>query len=384
VVREAEARLVSLTEDQYVVLDMISDNERCLIEGAAGTGKTLLALEYARRKASAGKRTLLFCFNRLLADCFEQSARDWAQPSLVATSYFRFLRNLVLASEFREEFERAAANSDQSMLFSEVLPFYALLAAENQQPQIDIVVMDEAQDLLRPGTLEVISALLRGGVAGGQWYAFGDFTRQCLYGNVSSGLDSLSSMCPHFARTKLRTNCRNTRRIGEETALLSGFASPPYKLGRVDGLPVDYRYWKNKEHQLEKLTEVVRGLLNEGFDPHDIVLVSHRKFAESMASQLACPIAKRGTISSVELRTGVGHGLTGSCIGFATVQAFKGMESSAIIFCDVEQVENEEPQALLYTGMSRARSLLIMLVHDSIKEAIGKSLLRKLQDAWKS
>jgi hypothetical protein len=244
--------------------------------------------------------------------------------------------------------------------------------------------MDEAQDLLRPGALEVMSALLKGGVSGGQWYAFGDFTRQCLYGNASSGLDLLASMCPHFARTKLRTNCRNTRRIGEETALLSGFASPPYKLGQVDGLAVDYRYWKNKEHQLEKLTEVVQGLLNDGFDPNDIVLVSHRKFTDSVASQLACPIAKRGRMSAVELRTGVGHGLTSSCIGFATVQAFKGMESSAIIFCDVEQVEHEEPQALLYTGMSRARSLLIMLVHDSTREAIGKSLLRKLQEAWKS
>jgi len=384
VVCEAEASLVSLTEDQYVVLDMISDNERCLIEGAAGTGKTLLALEYARRQALVGKRVLLVCFNRLLADCFEQSAKEWGQPSLVATSYFRYLRSLVLASQVRQEFESAAANADQSTLFSEVLPFYALLAAEYQQPSIDVVVIDEAQDLLKPETIDVISALLKGGIAGGRWYAFGDFTRQCLYGNVSAGLDSLASRCPHFARTKLQTNCRNTRRIGEETALLSGFTAPPYKLGQIDGLPVDYRYWRNREHQLEKLTDVVRALMNEGFDPRDVVLVSHHKFADSVASKLACATRTRGTISSTELRSGAPHGLSASTIAFATVQAFKGMESSAIIFCDVEQVENEEPQALLYTGMSRARSLLIMMIHDSAKEAIAKSLVRKLQEGWKS
>jgi hypothetical protein len=60
------------------------------------------------------------------------------------------------------------------------------------------------------------------------------------------------------------------------------------------------------------------------------------------------------------------------------------MESAVVIFCDVEQVETEEPQALLYTGMSRARSLLVMLVHDGVKHAVAKSVMRKLNEEWKT
>src|SRR2546423_12101455 len=41
-------------------------NPRVIFEGPAGTGKTLLAIESARRAAGDGKRTLLVCFNRLL------------------------------------------------------------------------------------------------------------------------------------------------------------------------------------------------------------------------------------------------------------------------------------------------------------------------------
>jgi hypothetical protein len=66
IVSECESSLIALTEDQYSVLDMISENPRCLIEGAAGTGKTVLALEYSRRQAAEGNKVLLLCFNRLL------------------------------------------------------------------------------------------------------------------------------------------------------------------------------------------------------------------------------------------------------------------------------------------------------------------------------
>src|ERR1019366_5550387 len=46
VISQSESLLVALTEDQYSVLDMVSENSRRLVEGAAGTGKTVLALEY--------------------------------------------------------------------------------------------------------------------------------------------------------------------------------------------------------------------------------------------------------------------------------------------------------------------------------------------------
>ena len=61
-----QAELIRYTEEQFFALDTMEDNPRVLFTGPAGTGKTLLALETARRAVNIGKSVLLFCFNRLL------------------------------------------------------------------------------------------------------------------------------------------------------------------------------------------------------------------------------------------------------------------------------------------------------------------------------
>ncbi|MDZ7301724.1 MAG: ATP-binding domain-containing protein [candidate division KSB1 bacterium] len=69
-------------------------------------------------------------------------------------------------------------------------------------------------------------------------------------------------------------------------------------------------------------------------------------------------------------------------ISFATIQAFKGMESPVVVLCDVDRIEGREPQSLLYVGMSRARSLLIVLLHEQTKPFVRQAVARKLEEGW--
>lgn len=385
-ISQSEDLIIALTEDQYKVLDMISDNARCLVEGAAGTGKTVLAFEYARRAASGSCHILLLCFNRLLGEWFITQSRALSNHQLKGSSYFRFLRELIMASSYRAEFLRDERTADPSRMFAEVFPFYGQLAAEETETQFDLLVLDEAQDLIRAENIDVLGALLKGGLAGGNWCMFGDFNRQAIYGSGSKEerLGLLELRCQHFSRAKLVTNCRNTRRIGEETALLSGFPSPPFRLGQVDGLPVDYRYWKTPEQQVESLTNVIRCLLQEGLRPEDLVILSPHTFADSIAGRLSFSDHRNCTVVARELRDNAPASRNQTALGFATIQAFKGMESPGIILCDIERVEAEEPQALLYVGMSRARSYLVMMVHEGIKTSISQAVLKKLAEDWQS
>ena len=59
--------LIRLTEEQKEILELLGDAPRVGIRGSAGTGKTLLALEVARRWVADGRRVLFLCYNRFLA-----------------------------------------------------------------------------------------------------------------------------------------------------------------------------------------------------------------------------------------------------------------------------------------------------------------------------
>ena len=69
-------------------------------------------------------------------------------------------------------------------------------------------------------------------------------------------------------------------------------------------------------------------------------------------------------------------------VAFCTVQAFKGLESPVVVLCDIESVDDREPQSLLYLGMSRARSHLSVLLHERNRSAVTRLTTRRLLAGW--
>ena len=95
----------------------------------------------------------------------------------------------------------------------------------------DVLVVDEAQDLSDRHTLDFFNLSIRGGLAGGQWALFGDFTRQALYGGAVDPVTVLSQRSQHFARARLTLNCRNSRRIAEGNNDPGGIRNTPVQTG---------------------------------------------------------------------------------------------------------------------------------------------------------
>jgi len=383
VVGDCERRLLRLTEEQYDKLDLLADNARCLFEGAAGTGKTLLALEFARRCARGGDHVLLICFNRLLGDWFSNEVRATAAGMNVTTGrFYKCLRDAIFSSPIGSEFQTAEERSDESELFDRVYPLYGQLALEGSESRFDVIVMDEAQDLVRPAVLDLLNLWVKGGLGDGRWAFFGDFHRQAIYGNErpSDVHQLIGTRCGSYARARLSQNCRNTRRIGEETALLSGFDAPPYRMGQVDGLPVDYLEYTDAQSQTAALEKVLSKIAGErDIAPEDVVILSKHRLEQSVAGRVANTALVR--VQSVD-RGAVKHGRVPT-FWFATAQAFKGMESKIIVLCDVDRMETDSDRSLLYVAMSRARSLLTVLLHVRTKPAVQEAFRKRLSDVWR-
>jgi len=66
VVKERVARRIQFDGDQFNAIESIIDNDLVLVRGGAGTGKTLLARELARREARLGRKVLVLTFTEAL------------------------------------------------------------------------------------------------------------------------------------------------------------------------------------------------------------------------------------------------------------------------------------------------------------------------------
>ena len=364
-----EEKLLRLTEEQYARLDELDANPRCLFEGAAGTGKTLLALEYARRASGNGSKVALICFNRLLGEWLQEQTRG---TGITAGTWHGIVRHLILkssiADDFQEEERKALPHGDSRALFAETYPFFAELALEELGASFDVLVMDEAQDLCSQHMLDVLNLATSGGLAGGRWAIFGDFTRQALYGGNEEPVAALSCRCDHFVRARLTQNCRNTRRIAEETTLVAGFDKLPFRLGDEMGLPVEHRYWKKPAELVDSLTTLVERLVKEQTPIEDVIILSPRRLENSGLTG----VKRISRFPLVDISRGAD--IRRHSLKFSTIHSFKGLESPVVIIVDIDQVDSDEPQSLLYVAMSRARSLLILMISETARASLERRI----------
>lgn len=364
-IQRIEQSLLKLTEDQYDALDAVQENPRMVIKGLAGTGKTLLAIEAARRAVAAGKSVLLVCYNRLLGDWLKSSA-----PEITSRAAGQ-LRCVHLHGLLRELAGNSVHVRNDNDFWRLELPELALerLVAGNPYPQFDVLIVDEAQDILVEEYLDVFELLLAGALTDGHWTFFGDFERQSIYlaGGASEAatmLSKLKSRAPNHATFTLRVNCRNAGPIAE-TLTLACNVHPGYSrfLHEMEGAGVDPHFWTDMADQQAKLDSAVSEL-RQGFSPADIVVLSLCSDEKSCATQ--CSEKRHGRY--VPMRDSAHGG-----IRFATIHAFKGLEAPAVIVTDVEHLD-QHAQAMLYVAMSRARVRLILLMHSSCRRRYDEML----------
>ena len=275
-----ETELVAYTSEQFGALDAMEENPRVTFAGPAGTGKTLLAIEAARRGSDAGRRVLLLCYNRLLGRWL-QNQESIRNTGVIARTIHQHMLAVSGASVARD-LDQAFWETRLPSLATE-----ALLEDDNEVNQFDELVVDEAQDILKEDYLDFLDLSLRGGLASGKWRFFGDFEKQAIYRAADLPFEEFirtrSNSAPIF---NLRTNCRNTPRVAELVHLLGGL-TPPYTriLRPDDGMEPEIIYYSNELEQRSQLLNTVKMLRNEGFSDQDIIILSPRSDTRCAASK---------------------------------------------------------------------------------------------------
>lgn len=363
---EFDKEVKKYTEEQYRILDSIQLNDRSVTQGSAGTGKTMIALESAVRAAAEGKTVFLTCYNRLIGEWMQKQVEEW-KDKITVSSLHSFL------FEQSKGFDYDKSQSIKQDFYSKYLP--TLLKDIYQKgisKKFDKLVVDEGQDLIREEYLGLFDSMVVGGFENGNWEIYGDFERQAIYAQLSKKemIDLLKSSGQH-SNFLLKINCRNTKQVGEETSLISGFEKPPFLLEHLEGIPVEYLFYKDEVEQKKLIAEQLKKLSESTLPPHELIIVSPRKFENSCSNSLSGFTIK-------EIKNTSEIAAEQNYFGFATVHSYKGMESNYVLITDIEDLTSDVAKSLLYVGMSRARYGLILLIAESKRNDYRELLKRKL------
>jgi len=329
-----EARFAELTNAQLEYLDLIEENDRILCQGGAGSGKTFLALEMAKRRAatSAGV-VVLTC----------------SSPTLGAFLACR-----------------------EGLGSVKVRPFSTV--ATMPPDSVDCLVVDEAQDLLTFPDLDVFERVLRGGLEKGRWAFMFDHANQRLPGTLfdPEALSYISSLGATGA--KLTRNCRNTEEIVRQTQLYTGADLGVAKAGA--GQPVTFVNAVDALHEASNLDAHLQALFGDGIRPGAVTVLSMTGDWDASAIRNS-KWAKR----VLRLTDVAGQPRRPDMVTWASVADIKGLETDFLCVIDLVPEDLENRVAELYVAMTRPKAHLWISCHPGVDEhlrELGKRNLGKI------
>ena len=351
-----------LREQQKPVLQLAASNHRVVVSGGAGTGKTLIAMEIARRAAESGHRTALVCYNQLVGDWITRQIKEFAPPppNLIVGRAIRVMAEMadveIPDTPSWDYWDSALPKQLEERLTD---PEFRAVAA------FEYLVVDEAQDLLaRTNLWQCLGQFLSGGWAKGAFVLLGDLEHQVLSKRqeMHEELISLDSF-DRPVRWKLSENCRNYRIVGDTAVRLAGISDPVY-LGymRTGGSISNYDifFYDSERVQLDTLRKWLAEFKALGYKPSEITLLSFRADHSSSAEQLKQAGFKLQPAWQSGNRT-----------TYASVHAFKGMENKVVILTDVTLIDQDFHRDLFYTGMTRATETVRVLCDENSQETLS-------------
>ncbi|MGY2065628.1 NERD domain-containing protein [Blastococcus sp. SYSU DS0619] len=325
--REAECDL--LTRDQARVLDWLRSNRRVEVRGGAGSGKTWLALEKARRLTVEGGRVAVMCYSRGLAEYLRRRVDTWnrkERPAYVGTFHGLGI-----------DWGVTPGSDDDSGYWEEYLPerMVELAGGLPETDRFDAIVVDEAQDFAESWWPAVLAALRS--PEDGCLYVFADegqrvFARQ---GRPPVALTPFD----------LDENLRNTKQIAGTFGSLTT-SQMRYRGG--DGVPVRFVQCATDD-AIGAADDEAAALLDAGWPAESVALLTtYRRHPVQAKRQTAGQDAYWDSFWADD------------DLFYGHVLGFKGLERPSVVLAVNGFRDEERAREMLYVGLSRARDLLVV------------------------
>ena len=338
IAREAK-QLIQVTEEQCEALADLEINARMIVHGAAGTGKTVLAQELAKRLVAKRRSVLLLFYNRGIAAKVRHAfTRD---QSILVTTFSSFAKRLVENND-GQWFD--PSTTKDSEFWNLILPARLFEIRRDNLPNYDVIIVDEGQDF-KPEWYEFLLTLLKSNNES-QFIVFLD-EHQDIFGHWKR-FPCLAAP----AKKVLTKNCRNTKAIVEYLENVYPTHMKSYD-NSPSGVAVIKRIVRNDiEEQTQLIRDIKHLIGNDKVAPGSIVVLLNCQKNESS-------IARTESIFGFPLvSTYDGYYPKERKIYYSSIEIFKGLEADIIfIICGGKNAAIPDNKRLYVQG-SRAKHVL--------------------------
>lgn len=365
--RSTETKLLA---SQEVVLELIDTNEHVYFEGPAGTGKSYLITQSARRFNREGRKTLVTCWNVLMADELQRFVG--ALPNVDVSDLNSLMLRLV-------GLPTNPPDADHDW-YTRALPEQAL-AVLREKPHLggyEAVCVDEFQDVAgNLQLLELLFALAGTGKPAGTRLVFAGDSHQQIMRPSAQHIDAFTrakALVPDLVHVRVRRNCRAVPGLtsGAEAMLGKAIGYTRHRVAKsVPGGLTQLEITEGNE--TGALATALRSLLVD-HAPEDIVVLSPFAAKRSLVGRFLARNEK--TSDERWLRKQLqSEGLPGK-IRWRSVFKFKGLDADAVVITDVGSdakafaaEQGLEWSDLLYVALTRAKYRCVVLAEPTARPA---------------
>jgi len=254
-------KYLELSQEQYDRYQEISDNDRIIIKGPPGSGKTLLAFQILKERELSKKRTFFVCKNKALA--------VYLRAKLVGEigMEMRFAK-----IQHIDEFARDICGNDLEIADYLKVIRSAIDITNNPETRFEkfpYLLIDEGQDILQEEYCDLLDSVLESGLLQGKWCLLMD-PKQDMFDKVQEDVFNIY-FNNNVTVKKLTKNYRNTEQIQKTAAIMSG--TDLILTNGVRGESPEIRIYE-KEDQSSQITKDIQQLLENGIRPSEITILS--------------------------------------------------------------------------------------------------------------
>ena len=308
---ENNQEILQLTKQQFDILNNLCRHSECIVLGCAGSGKTQLAIEKARRFCQHQVKTLVICKSNNLSLYLAASLQEE-----ITVGY-------CVVSSYQEIFQKTS---------KETFEFTAIIVDEGQDFESEEI--NELKQLIPQND--------------GIFYIFQDSNQK-----TSKNANKFALQVYPIVLNK---NCRNTHKIFK-------YAEPfvscidPIESSSIEGRDVVHRIYKRTHEILGMLEENITNLVEtENVSPNQIVILT------DMYPSSNSILSKYSHIDRFDLEP-YSFNKDKNTIHWSNIGMYKGLESDVIIlFFENEKklIPSNWDIANRYVGGTRAKSFLVI------------------------